>query len=113
MLPQFTYQSPYTKYNSGSIDIDNYKKLLNDAKINWSDEIVPRMIEASGLKEKAEGEINQYFGDLQEEGMLFIGLEKLKPFADCFITFSICRGSAEDEDNYTRPPVHWSLSHQQ
>jgi hypothetical protein len=65
------------------------------------------MIEASGMKEKAEGEINQYFGDLQEEGMLFIGLDKLKPLQTVSLLFQFAEGSAEDEDNDS-PPIHWS-----
>jgi hypothetical protein len=107
LLPQFTYQSPYTKYKSNSVDIDNYRKLLKDAKIDWKDEIVPRMIEASGLKEKTEGDISQYSGNLQEEGMLFIGLEKLKPLQNISLLFQFAEGSAEDEDN-DPPPIHWS-----
>ncbi|MEO5564317.1 MAG: hypothetical protein ABIR18_12805, partial [Chitinophagaceae bacterium] len=107
LLPQFTYLSPYTKYNNGSIDVPRYRRLLNNAKIDWKDAIVPRMIEASGLKEKAEGDINQYFGNLQEEGILFIGLEKLKPLQTISLLFQFAEGSAEDEDN-DPPPIHWS-----
>lgn len=107
LLPQFTYTSPYTIYDRGSVDIDEYKKLLGAAKIDWNAEIVPKMIEASGLKEKAEGKINQYWGELQEEGMLFIGLENLKPLQTISLLFQFAEGSAEDEDS-DPPPIHWS-----
>jgi len=107
LLPQFTYTSPYSKYAAGSIKVDNYKKLLNTAKIDWDAEIVPKMIEASGLKEKAEGDISQYSGILQEEGMLFIGLEKLQPLQSVSLLFQFAEGSAENEDD-DPPPIHWS-----
>lgn len=108
LLPQFAYTSPYSKYDAGAIDVESYKKLLNGVtKIDWNAEIIPKMIEASGLKEKTQGDINQYSGIIQEEGMLFIGIENLYPLQSISLLFQFAEGSAEDEDN-DPPEIHWS-----
>jgi hypothetical protein len=65
------------------------------------------MIDASGVTEKLEGAANQYSGLLQEEGMLFIGIENLKPLQSLSLLFQFAEGSAEDEDN-DPPAIHWS-----
>jgi hypothetical protein len=60
--------------------------------------------------EKLTGEAdprNQYSGNIQEEGHLFIGLENLKPLESLSLLFNFAEGSAIDEDN-DPPKINWS-----
>jgi hypothetical protein len=119
LFPQFTYLNPYAKYTS--IDItpgtadpkSNYPVItstIHNANSTASRKLTAidrLMIDASGVTEKLEGAANQYSGLLQEEGMLFIGIENLKPLQSLSLLFQLAEGSAEDEDN-DPPAIHWS-----
>jgi len=65
------------------------------------------MYEASGLGQTLKGSNNQYSCSLQEQGILFIGLEKLQPLDSLSLLFQFAEGSAQDEDN-DPPAIHWS-----
>lgn len=117
LFPQFTYLDPYAKYtNIGIRPITNPKSdypvitsTVHSAtnasrKITALDRL---MIDASGVTERITGSANQYSSLLQEEGMLFIGLENLKPLQSLSLLFQFVDGSAEDEDN-DLPVIHWS-----
>ncbi len=95
LLPQFTWLSPNAVYQSAFSDQAATKDNLAVM------EAIVR--EASGIK----GGNSQYSGLVQEEGMLFIGLEKLRPFDTLSLLFQFAEGSAEDEDN-DPPEIHWS-----
>jgi hypothetical protein len=119
LLPQFTFLDPYAKYNSPTEKEDDYENLYNGGIANGT-ETVPRisrkknlqriatvMLDASGMEEKLTGSTNQYSGETQEEGMLFIGLENLKPLQSVSLLFQFAEGTAQDEDN-DPPVIHWS-----
>ncbi len=55
----------------------------------------------------AEGNHTQYSGIDQEQGMLLIGLEGLRPFDTLSLLFEFAEGSAADEDD-DPPEIHWS-----
>ena len=108
LLPQFTYVSPYAELSRSPVNIRAYKRLLEkNADLDWSSEMVPRIIGMSGIRERLDGKKNQYSGSIQEEGILYIGLEYLLPLQSVSLLFQFAEGSAEDEDN-DPPPVHWS-----
>lgn len=116
LLPQFTYLSPYAKYTSERDKSTRNNKASANSKRSGN-VILPEdreytaieklMIEASGVKESLKGYNNQYSGELQEEGILYIGLENLKPLQSLSLLFQFAEGSALDEDN-DPPPIHWS-----
>jgi hypothetical protein len=81
LFPQFSYVSPYVRENKDQ--------------------------QANSLPQNIEDGHNQYSGSIQEEGMLFIGVENLKPEQTLSLLFQFAEGSAEDEDN-DPPPIHWS-----
>ncbi len=60
-----------------------------------------------GLGDKLQGTVNQYWGTTQEEGLLYIGIEKLVPLQSLSLLFQFAEGSAADEDN-DPPVIHWS-----
>lgn len=119
LFPQFTYQDPYAKYTDIGIrpavagpksDYPVITSTVPGAAKNSPREITALerlMIDASGVTEKITGSANQYSSLLQEEGMLFIGLENLKPLQTLSLLFQFVDGSAEDEDN-DPPAIHWS-----
>src|SRR4030095_3490705 len=53
----------------------------------------------SRLHNKIEGSNNQYSGLIQEECLLFVGLENAQPLQTVTMLFQFADGSAEDEDN--------------
>jgi hypothetical protein len=118
LFPQFTYQDPYAKYTDIGIkpivsgpksDYPVITSTVHSAK-NTNRQITALerlMIDASGVTETITGSANQYSSLLQEEGMLFIGLENLKPLQSVSLLFQFVDGSAEDEDN-DPPVIHWS-----
>jgi hypothetical protein len=119
LFPQFTYQDPYAKYTGIGIkpvvaspksDYPVITSTVHSTAKNSAREITALerlMIDASGVTERITGSANQYSSLLQEEGMLFIGLENLKPLQSLSLLFQFIDGSAEDEDN-DPPVIHWS-----
>lgn len=109
LLPQFSYLSPNAVYKRayssqvGQVPIKQ-RSLKEFARKSIMDTLV---FEASGIRQTLQGGNNQYSGDLQEEGMLFIGLEKLQPLDTLSLLFQFAEGSAADEDN-DPPEIHWS-----
>lgn len=107
LLPQFTYTSPYEQYSNSTAAArlaaakNMVTKTQGDAAVN------NLMLNASGLLDKVQGGANQYSALVQEEGMLFIGLEKAVPLQMISLLFEFAEGSAQDEDN-DPPPIHWS-----
>jgi len=121
LFPQFTYLSPYAEYQESTVKKveENIEKLnpagtvesyptLNPNKVLDNKQVIKKMIlNQSGLKRRITGSPNQYSNLFQEEGMLFIGLEKAKPLQVVSFLFQFAEGSAEDEDN-DPPSLHWS-----
>lgn len=122
LLPQFNFLNPYTKYYSTNKASEISKPALfgrlrtsTDDLGNTSDRLIEAagnnvaaklMLEASSIREKTQGFANQYSGVLQE-GMLFIGLENLKPLQSVSMLFQFAEGSAENEDD-DPPVINWS-----
>lgn len=98
LLPQFTYLSPNAVYQPTN---------LGQSGLSEKHIMETLILEASGIRQTKESGNNQYSGDLQEEGMLFIGLEKLQPLNTLSLLFQFADGSADDEDN-DPPEIHWS-----
>ncbi|MBL0341295.1 MAG: hypothetical protein IPP71_10375 [Bacteroidetes bacterium] len=120
LLPQFTYLNPNEKYKvltEDSKESHSYEKdvvlksggttKLYHSKKYKKEKVQMVMAVASGLGEKIAGSENQYSGKIQEEGLLFIGIENLKPLQTITLLFQFAEGSAEDEDN-SPPAIHWS-----
>jgi hypothetical protein len=113
LLPQFDFLSPYSKYyNSASLSrtpiVKNFNNLLSTNRDRIA--IGSRSTNAVRLllsaRSDAENSLNQYTGDIQQ-GMLFIGIEKLQPLQSVSMLFQFAEGSAEDEDN-DPPTINWS-----
>ncbi len=93
IFPQFTYQSLYSSLNSST------------QEESYNTEVLMR--KASSLQNSFEDTINQYSGENQEEGLLYIGLENLLPQQTLTLLFQFAEGSEEDGDN-DPPEIHWS-----
>ncbi|WP_345210321.1 hypothetical protein [Mucilaginibacter gynuensis] len=131
LLPQFTWVNPTNIYKTEVSDtVDDYSdvtyqdagikggKKLGDLMVydantatpgkNIGDRILAKlMYDASGLNDRLTGKNNQYSGTIQEEGMLFIGLEKLVPLQTLSLLFEFAPGSAVNEDDEP-PAINWS-----
>ncbi|MBS1510478.1 MAG: hypothetical protein JST86_06550 [Bacteroidetes bacterium] len=112
LLPQFTWVSPYDAYadvNNASVKATTGntvqpKELNTLKKVDPADQLI---LGASGLLENISGGNSQYTGNIQEEGMLFIGLENAQPLQMVSMLFQFAEGSAADEDN-DPPEIHWA-----
>ena len=132
LLPQFTWTSLYSQYDqqtdsNGTVDTSaglatkptldaepqpagagaaitktKSKALARSASDRY---LAQLLLSASGIDTGTQ--LNQYSGDIQEEGMLFIGLEKVQPLQTLSLLFQFAEGTAKDEEN-DPPPVHWS-----
>jgi hypothetical protein len=100
LLPQFTFTSIY-KPQSGrvGVPVDQPQK-THPATISRLLDSIPTTF-IKGVQN------NQYSGNIQEEGLLFIGLSDMKPLQTVSILFQFAEGSAGDEDN-DPPTIHWS-----
>ena len=112
LLPQFTYLWPYAQYNAATVKPTSAVKTSElkkpGAKSATSEATVNTlMLEASGLLRSVSGGANQYSAFVQEEGMLFIGLEKAVPLQMISMLFQFAEGSAMDEDS-DPPTINWS-----
>jgi len=116
LFPQFTYLSPYSEYSERSQSVISnaggkvYE--IRDAQsaygsITKTAELGRLLYGASGLTDRLGQYSNQYSGQEEEEGLLFIGLENLKPLQTLSLLFQFAEGTAEDEDN-DPPEIHWS-----
>lgn len=106
LLPQFTFTGIY------NADAGEDPAQLN--RIAGRKEIrTPKLFNALAQLMPGRNNINQYSGNIQEEGILFIGLENAIPLQSVSMLFQFAEGSADDEDN-DPPQIHWSyLSHNQ
>lgn len=109
LLPQFTWKSSYDDYNAQTKEEAGYVKgngmqLTGARKSAFDYENV--VAYGSGIRSLRPGN-NQYSNKIEEEGMLFIGLEKLEPLQTVSMLFQFADGSAEDEDQ-DPPEIHWS-----
>ncbi|MCW3090724.1 MAG: hypothetical protein JWP81_1793 [Ferruginibacter sp.] len=114
LLPQFTYLGPYDVYNKPQDSTRT--KASNERPLGFWDKITKSYNQdivtvlattVNGSKQINSTGNNQYSSNLQEEGLLFIGLEKAVPLQTLSILFQFAEGSAEDEDN-DPPVIHWS-----
>jgi len=112
LLPQFNFLSPYAKYYGNTTSFQTQSKTIKNhpgVRLNVAERGV-RSVNAVRLlldaRSNAETPSNQYIGDLQE-GMLFIGLEKLLPLQSISMLFQFAEGSAENEDD-DPPTINWS-----
>ncbi len=112
LLPQFTFEGLYDKYQKGASRSTTPQSegeigARDLERVAKSGALAKMVLSASGLIEQVSGGNNQYSGIIQEEGMLFIGLEKAAPLQSISMLFQFAEGSAEDEDN-DPPKIHWS-----
>ena len=111
LLPQFTYLWPYDQYKPVTQNAAGIRFKTGDQKNTASetgDQLADKLIlAASGLMDKISGGANQYSAAIQEEGMLFIGIENIVPLQMVSMLFQFAEGSAADEDN-DPPEIHWS-----
>ncbi|HEU4553924.1 MAG TPA: hypothetical protein VFS25_13870 [Chitinophaga sp.] len=130
LLPQFTWESPYSQYTQDTEDngtVDTSAGLATSTTLDASGQpaavakdkatakaqardasdryLAKLLLNASGIDTGAQ--LNQYSGTIQEAGMLFIGLEKVQPLQTLSLLFQFAEGTAQDEEN-DPPPVHWS-----
>lgn len=112
LLPQFTWESNYARYNQRAVQQPQEGMVTANAggakevTANNRYDMANIIASASGMRSFKPGN-NQYTGKIQEEGMLFIGLEKLEPLQTVSMLFQFADGSAEDEDQ-DPPEIHWS-----
>ncbi len=102
LLPQYTFLDTYSAYSSSG-----KAGTQGITAIPKRDLLSNLVLASSGVREAVEGGNNQYSNKLQEQGMLFIGLEKAMPLQSLSLLFQFAEGSAEDEDN-DPPVIHWS-----
>jgi hypothetical protein len=110
LLPQFTFLNPTAVYKdvmSRKGSKIHTELLIKSAKYS-GDEILDKLIyDASGLNRIIKGGNNQYSDTVQEEGLLFIGVEKLQPLQTLSLLFEFAPGSAINEDD-DPPIINWS-----
>jgi hypothetical protein len=122
LLPQFTFSGTgsLNTGNTGNIKLDpilrkGFSSEFKNTEVLTISEIYNirnlnidrNNYRAGGLKDLMNSGYNQYTGSIQEEGLLFIGLENSKPLQTVSLLFQFADGSAKDEDN-TPPVIHWS-----
>ncbi|MEO6683646.1 MAG: hypothetical protein ABIN48_12565 [Ginsengibacter sp.] len=101
LLPQFTYTDLYKNADTDS----GSRKTTDEAR---KDLKYPKIISAVQGITANRGKIDQYYGTIQEEGLLFIGLENAEPLQSVSLLFQFAEGSAADED-HDPPEIHWSF----
>jgi hypothetical protein len=115
LLPQFSYVNPYSVFEKAKPLPDIKREALAETISGISKKSAtanavfdyPRVLAyGAGLKSD-QNALNQYSGREQEEGSLFIGVEKLEPLQNLSMLFQFAEGSAQDED-HDPPPVHWT-----
>ncbi|MBS1902212.1 MAG: baseplate J/gp47 family protein [Bacteroidetes bacterium] len=113
LLPQFTFTDGTSTRatTTGSeyigdtirkrVDVTCSGKTANDLALG------KLLYESSGLRAAREGGFNQYSGSIEQEGSLYIGIEKLNPLDSIALLFQFAEGSATDEDD-DPPQIRWS-----
>lgn len=104
LLPNFSYTTPYENLNSSE---NEYQSNSSFYEVKNKLLLKKMALNASGLNDSLGISINQYSGEAQEEGLLYIGLENLKPLQTLTLLFQFAEGSAEDSDN-DPPQINWS-----
>ncbi len=106
LLPSFSYTTPYRNLNLNSSENEFQGKynLRSSAKRQLLKQMA---LNASGLEDSLGISINQYSGNTQEEGLLYIGLENLKPLQTVTLLFQFAQGSEKNTDNDS-PSINWS-----
>jgi len=110
LFPQFTYLSPTSIYNNAGAAAGNKINIefFHKSPQYSGDRTLDRLIYAnSGLRNIRGGGNNQYSNTIQEEGLLFIGVDKLQPLQTLSLLFEFAPGSAIDEDD-DPPAINWS-----
>ncbi len=106
LLPGFTYKSGYEDYKKEAapkqIEGGSQTIAVRQGVFDYENIVAY----GSGLRSLQPGN-NQYSATLQEQGMLFIGIEKLEPLQSVSLLFQFADGSAEDEDQ-DPPEIRWS-----
>ncbi|WP_143306503.1 hypothetical protein [Chitinophaga vietnamensis] len=108
LLPQFTYKDPYDSFDdtgSENVGIANDANTVRSLRRTNDLKMGRILLNLRGLG--PDSQLNQYSGEFQEEGMLFIGLENLQPLQTLSLLFEFADGTAED-DQQEPPPIHWS-----
>ncbi|RAJ80138.1 hypothetical protein CLV59_105246 [Chitinophaga dinghuensis] len=111
LLPQFTFVDPYSRMltvnNTSTVTNNDGGYTINPKAIGSRNDrtMAELLLHASGLDTGSR--LNQYSGQYQEEGMLFIGLENLQPLQSLSLLFEFADGTAEDDED-DPPPIHWS-----
>ncbi|MGB5818629.1 MAG: carboxypeptidase-like regulatory domain-containing protein [Saonia sp.] len=107
LLPNFSYTNPYEDVDLSSSENEFQRKSNRGRSVKNQSLLKQMALNASGLQDSLGVSINQYSGEAQEEGLLYIGLENLKPLQIVTLLFQFAEGSAEDTDN-DPPEIHWS-----
>ena len=101
LLPNFTFESLSSDSFGEVFKSKKAKKSLSQNKAGLA--LVSAYQKLTGEQDLR----NQYSGNTQEQGHLFIGLETLKPLESLSLLFQFAEGSANNEDE-DPPKIHWS-----
>jgi hypothetical protein len=110
LLPQFTFLNPtavYKDVTAGKVSNIRTELLIKSTQYSGDDTLDRLIYDASGLNKIIRGGNNQYSDTVQEEGLLFIGVEKLQPLQTLTLLFEFAPGSAINEDD-DPPIINWS-----
>lgn len=99
LLPQFTFTNLYDVPSTQDAEVLN--RISGRKKLS-----TPKLFNALSQR-SARNSINQYTGNIQEEGLLYIGIENINPLQSVSMLFQFAEGSARDEDS-DPPPINWS-----
>lgn len=106
LLPQYTFLDGYSSYNIA--EQKSTQGELSYLKASAENNVLNELVKATSNISKIQGGgNNQYSAGFEEEGMLFIGLEKAVPLQSLSLLFQFAEGSADDEDK-DPPPIRWS-----
>ena len=107
LFPQFTYTSPYSVFEPSAPQSAVSKARGFDAvsKARGFD-AVKVVGYGAGIRDQ-QNAINQYSGQSQEEGQLFIGIQHAAALETISLLFQFAEGSAVDEDD-DPPAINWS-----
>ncbi len=116
LLPQFTYTSPYAVFNKPApvaMPAPGKEKLAGaqmQVMVRSAGLDYPKVLAWGAGLQGSQQALNQYSGSIQEEGSLYIGVEKAAALENLSLLFQFAEGSADDEDD-DPPPIHWSYLH--
>ena len=116
LLPQFTYTSAYAVFNKTATAViakpgnekwagAQMQALAGEARLDYT-----RVLAYGAGLQASQHALNQYSGAIQEEGTLYIGVEKAAALENLSLLFQFAEGSADDEDD-DPPAIHWSYLH--